>query len=131
VSDHELVLYEDGEIALQCYAKSEGPDSPPCWYDDKGKNMGSCNAVTWVENDGIDLSDAIRNPNATGQVVVVALKDKDWHVRLAAAKNRNATEQVLLEAVRDEYWGVREAAAEHPNATERVRLEAISEGERR
>jgi hypothetical protein len=62
MSDHELVIYEDGEIAFECHAKSEGPDSPPCWYTDAGENMGACNAVAWVDNGGIDLYDEIRIP---------------------------------------------------------------------
>jgi len=80
MSDHELVIYEDGEIGFECHAKSEGPDSPPCWYTGEGKNMGVCNAVTWVESDGLDLYGEIRVP------VVVEWRDGESGPMLIASR---------------------------------------------
>ena len=79
MSDHELVIYEDGEVALECHAKGKDPVDPPCWYTDTGENMGGCNAVLWAENDGLNLYDAIRVP------VIVEWRDGESGALLAAS----------------------------------------------
>jgi len=81
MSDHELVIHEDGEIAFECHAKSAGPDSPPCWYTAEGENMGQCDAAAWVESDGLDLYDEIRIP------VVVEWRDYDSGPMLIASRD--------------------------------------------
>jgi len=42
-------------------------------------------------------SAAARNPNATPEILMIAINDEDEYVRWAAAFNRNATPEVLFQ----------------------------------
>ena len=59
MSDHEIVIDQDGGVTFRCNAKPVNGVSPPCWlaYDsefweegDERKDYGKCMIEPWIED---------------------------------------------------------------------------------
>ncbi len=89
-------------------------------YESVALRILDCTEVKDPDNSKHLRRQVVKSDYTTEAVMLQALKDPSYEVRVAAASSKNATEDVLLEALNSDYADVRMVAVKSPLATEAV-----------